>query len=167
MMNYTIQASFEKMRSADVTADDTAIDGSTSGYRLTDITKRDIITFGPETNGIEIMFTAEGVDGDVFGAKIWNISNEGIALKVADITGALGTAWADITNADNTTRLFADSITIDAEYHLKEVTVADTANNRMARIGLDTLGCKGSYVEFHTVGGAGEAERITPWYRFF
>lgn len=166
-MNYTMQARFLKMRSADVTADDTAIDGSTSGYRLTDITKRDIIEYGPETNGIEIIFSAEGADNDTFGANIWNISCEGLALKVADLTCALGTSWADWTNTDNTSRLFADTATIDAEYHLKDVTVCDTGNNRIARIGLDTLGCRGSYVEFHSIGGVGQAKRLTPWYRFF
>ncbi len=167
-MMYTMQNRFIKMRTADVTADDTAIDGSTSGYRLTDITKRDVIEYDPACNGIEIVFSAEGADNNTFGARIWNFTNDGIAQKAADITGALGTAWADLTNADNTSRLWADSITIDAEFHIKEVTVADTANNRIARVGMDTVGYRGGYVEFHNVGGGGaEVNRITPWYRFF
>lgn len=166
-MNYTMQNRFVKMRTADVTADDTAIDGSTSGYRLTDITKRDIIEFGPETNGIEIIFSAEGVNNDTFGAGLWVVSQEGWGEKAADLTCALGLAWADMTNVDNTSRLFADTATIDAEFHLKDVTVADTGNDRMVRIGLDTLGARGAYVEFHSIGGVGQAKRLTPWYRFF
>lgn len=166
-MMHTIQACYEKMRVADVTLDDTGFDGVTKGQRYTDITTRDVYMYDTAANGVEIMFSGECVDGDTFGAEIWNISTDGIGDKVADITGAAGTAVADMTNMDNTSRLFMDTITISEEFHLKEVTVADSANNRFAKIGLDTLGSKGGAVTFHSVGGAGEVKRITPWVRFF
>ena len=127
-MLHTMQTQYTKMRPTDVTTDDISIDGSTSGYRLTDITERDVIEYDPAANGIEIIFSAEGANGDTFGAYIWNIAQGGIAERVAEITCALGTAWADMTNADSTTRLFADTVTISTEYHLKEVTVADSGN---------------------------------------
>jgi len=166
-MMYTMQNIFEKMRKNDVTADDTAFDGSTSGSRYTDITQRDVYFFDPATNGVEIVFSGEGADGNVFGAELYLVTTDGWADKVADITGAAGTAWADMTNADSTARLFVDTITITDEYHLKEVTVADSGNNRFAKVGLDTLGARGAYVCFHTIGGVGEIARITPWIRFF
>jgi hypothetical protein len=166
-MIHTIQACYEKMRTADVTADDTGLDGETTGQWLTEITQRDVYMYDTAVNGVEIIFSGEAVDGDTFGAEIWNISVDGIADKVADITGIAGTAVADITNKDNTSRLFMDSITISEEFHLKEVTVADHANNRFAKVGLDTLGSKGGYVSFHSIGGVGEVKRITPWVRFF
>jgi len=122
-MLYTMQNSFEKMRKADVTADDTAFDGETSGARYTDITKRDVYFFDPATNGIEIVLSGEAADGETFGAEIFLVTTDGWADKVADITGAAGTAWADMTNADCTARLFMDTITISDEFHLKEVTV--------------------------------------------
>ena len=166
-MLQTIQASYEKMRSEDVTVDDTGFDGVTKGQRLTDITTRDVFIYDTATNGVSVMFSAEAVDGDTFGAEIWNITNNGIADKVADITGIIGTAVADMTNVDDTSRLFGDTVTISEEFHLKEVTVADSGNNRFAKVGWDTLGCRGGYISFHSVGGAGEAKRITPYVRFF
>lgn len=166
-MSHTFQSGFTKMRTEDVTVADTAFDGSNSGARYTDITKRDVVIYDPATNGIEIMFSAEAADGDTFGAEIWNITMDGIADKAADITGIVGTAWADITETDSTARLFIDTITIDDEFHLKEVTVADSGNNRFAKVGLDTLGSRGGYVSFHSIGGVGQAKRITPWFRFF
>lgn len=166
-MMHTIQACYEKMRREDVTVDDTGFDGVTKGQRYTDITTRDVFMYDTAVNGVEIIFTGECVNGDTFGAEIWNISTDGIADKVADITGIAGTAVADITNIDNTTRLFMDSITITEEFHLKEVTVADSGNNRFAKVGLDTLGSKGGAITFHSVGGVGEVKRITPWVRFF
>lgn len=166
-MIQTFQSGFTKMRTQDVTADDTAFDGSTKGARYTDITSRDVIWYDPNTNGIEIMFTGEAANNDTFGAQIWNITTNGLAEIVADITGAAGTAWFDFTSKDSTERLFMDSITITDEYHLKDVTVADSGNNRFARIGLDTLGAKGGFVCFHSIGGVGEVKRITPWFRFF
>ena len=167
VMLHTMQNIFEKMRREDVTADDTAFDGETAGARYTDITTRDVYLFGPETNGIEIVFSGEAAEGDTFGAEIYLITADGWADKIADITGEAGTAWSDMTNADCTTRLFMDTITISDEFHLKEVTVADSGNNRYAKLGLDTLGAKGTYVGFHSVGGVGEVKRITPWVRTF
>lgn len=167
VMSHTIQASYSKMRTDDVTADDVAFDGSTSGARYTDITTRDVFIYDPATNGVSIFFSAEATEGATFGAEIWNITNDGLAEKCADITGAAGSAWADMTNADSTARLFMDTITISEEFHLKEVTVADSGNNRYAKIGMDTLGGRGGYVSFHSIGGANEVKRITPWVRFF
>lgn len=166
-MMHTIQACYEKMRVEDVTGDDTGFDGVTKGQRYTDITTRDVFIYDTAVNGVEIIFSAEAVATDTFGAEIWNISVDGIADKVADITGAAGTAVADMTNIDDTSRLFMHSITITEEFHLKEVTVADSGNNRFAKVGLDTLGSKGGAITFHSVGGAGEVKRITPWVRFF
>lgn len=166
-MQYTFQSGFCKMRTADVTADDTAFDGSTAGARYTDITRRDVIMFDPATNGIEIFFSGEATEGATFGAEIWNITVNGLGEKIADLTGAAGSAWADMTNKDSTERLFMDTVTISDEYHLKEVTVADSGNNRFARVGLDTLGSRGGYINFHSIGGANQVKRITPWFRFF
>lgn len=167
VMMQTIQAIFEKMRTADVTSDDTAFDGVTSGARYTDITKRDVYMYDTAVNGVEVIFSAEGVNTDTFGCEVWNISSDGLADKVADITGALGTAVADMTNTDNTSRLFAGTLTIAEEFHLKEVTVADSGNNRFAKLGWDTLGNRGGYISFHSIGGVGEVKRIVPWIRFF
>jgi len=113
------------------------------------------------------VFSGEASDAATFGAEIYLITRDGWADKVADITGAAGTAWADMTNADSSSRLFMDTVTISDEFHLKEVTVADSGNNRYAKVGLDTLGSMGAYVCFHSVGGANEVARITPWVRFF
>lgn len=164
MYLHTRQGIYEKMRTADVTADDTGLDGETVGQYYTDITSRDIYEFGPETNGAEIMFTGEAVDGDKFGCQIWGITYDGLGEFICEITGAAGTGVADITNADNTDRLFVDTITIDSEGHVKDVTVADSGNNRYAKIGFDTLGYRGAYCLID-MPAANPVDRLTPWVR--
>lgn len=161
---HTMQTIYEKMRSADVTTDDTAFDGETSGARYTDITTRDIYEFGPEVNGAEIMFTGEATAGRSFSCEVWGVTLGGLGEFMCDLSGLAGTAWADLTDADSSARLFIDSLTIIEEEHVKDITVADSGNNRYAKLGFDTLGYGGAYCRF-TVGDATEVSRITPWIR--
>ncbi len=162
-----MQNGYNRMRKQDVTADDAAFDGSSSGARYTDITKREVFFFDTGANVVEIMFYGEGDDGDTFGVEIWNVIKGGYAEYVADITGALGTAYADITNRDSTERLFADDVTISDSDHLKGVTIADQGNNRYSKITYSPFGAIGGCVRFYNVGGVGEVARIVPMIRFF
>ncbi len=164
---HTMRNPFCPARKLDVTVADTAFDGSTKGARYTDITRRDIYELDEACNGIEVLFAAEADDGDTFGCEILNVTRDGLADMVADVTGAVGTAWADMTNIDSTERLFVDDLSISAEYHLKEVTVADQGNNRFAKLGWDTIGARAIYFRFYNVGGGGQCARIRPWVRFF
>ena len=166
-MSHTIQNSYVKLRSADVTKADVTMDGGVAGSKLTEVTERDIFELGTDANGAVLVFSGEGVDGDTFDGFIWGVTNEGWGEAIAEISATLGTAIADMTNKDATERLFVDSITITAKYHVKEVTVADSGNNRYAKLGWDTLGLKGMYVCVTAVGGAGEVDRLTPWVRTF
>jgi hypothetical protein len=163
----TIQNAFVPMRTSDVTADDTAMDLSTSGERMTDITTRDIWEFCEGQNNYELIFLAEGADDDVFGCEMWAIDKQGLGFLEWDVTGTLGTAWADITLKDSTARLFADDVTIAAQYSCSTTGVRDQGNNRVCRLCGDLNGKRALYPRFYTVGGAGEAERINAWIRTY
>lgn len=163
----TIQNSYVTLRSADITAADVTMDGGVKGSKLTEVTERDIVEFGTDVNGVILMFSGEAVDGDTFDGFVWGVTNEGIAEAICEISGTVGTAIADMTDVDATERLFVDTIEIKQEFHIKEVTVADSGNNRYAKLGWDTLGLKGMYVCVTAVGGAGEVDRLTPWVRTF
>jgi hypothetical protein len=167
MMIHTIQNSYTKLRKLDITEADVTMDGGVAGSKLTEVTDRDYVEFGTDVNGIALVFSGEAVDGDTFDAFVWGVTNEGWAEAIAEISGTVGTAIADVTNADNTSRLFVDTINIKDEFHLKDVTVADSGNNRYAKLGWDTLGLKGMYICVTAVGGAGEVDRLTPWVRTF
>lgn len=166
MMN-TIQNSFVKLRKDDITQADATMEPAVLVSKLTSVTERSYFEFGTDVNGVAMMFTGEGVDGDTFDGFVWGVTNDGWAEAIAEISGTLGTAIADVTNADNTSRLFTDTIEIKQEFHLKEVTVADSGNNRFAKLGWDTLGLKGVYICVTAVGSAGEVDRLTPWVRTF
>ena len=154
------------MRADDVTSDDTALDGSTSGARYTDITSRGYYEFGTEVNGAEVVFSGEADNSDSGSCELWGVTTNGIGELIADLSLITGTAWADMTDPDSTARLFVDSITIITENHVKDVTVADSGNNRFAKVGFDTIGYKGIYCRC-TVGDATEISRLTPWIRTF
>jgi hypothetical protein len=168
----TLQNAFVPLRTSDVTADDTAMDLSTAGERMTDITKRDVWEISENENGYEIVFLAGGADDDTFGCELWAVAQTGaeggsIGTLEWDVTGTLGTAWADVTNADSTGYLFADDVTLSEQYSLVTTGVRDQGNNRVCRIFGDLNGKSFLYPRFYTVGGAGEAERINAWIRTY
>lgn len=167
VMQHVIQNGYNKMRTLDVTADDAALDGLTKGNKYTDITTRDIFEFDTGANVVEIMFSGEGIDTDKFGAEIWNVTLDGLAEFVADVTGTAGKAIADMTDMDNTSRLFCDDVSVIDSDHLKSVAVADQGNDRYSKISYAPFGAKAGYIRFYNVGGAGEVKRIVPRVRFF
>jgi len=169
-MLHTLQTSYEPMRSADVTADDTLIDPSGSaGNWLTDFTSRDVYELGPETNGVEIIFWAEADETDYFGCKLWGgaVGTPSIAEFICDMSGQAGAAIADVTNPDNTSRLFVDYIYIFDQAHIDMVGLLDSSrgNNRIAKLAFDTYGYKFLYPEFYTVGDTTEVHRTNAYLR--
>ncbi|HIJ71153.1 MAG TPA: hypothetical protein HPP87_07295 [Planctomycetes bacterium] len=172
MMTHTQINGYVPLRSSDVTADDDALVPETLGANmLSDFTNRDCLDLDEAWNNGEIICWAEGVDNDTFGVEIWGLAKgpytRRIGTLMADITGTLGTAIADVSNPDNTSRLFADDMTISEQYHLTDISAHDNNDNRICKLTVDFNGLSGLCARFYNVGGAGEAERINLWMRPF
>ncbi|KPL25606.1 MAG: hypothetical protein AMJ75_00410 [Phycisphaerae bacterium SM1_79] len=157
--------SYDKARIVDVTADDTAVDGTTSGYKYTEITKRDIYEFSPGVEGCVLVFSGEADDTDYGECRIWGVSNDGVGSFICDLTLKTGTAFADMTNADSSARLWVDTITVDSQAWLGDVSVVDTGGNRMASVHFKTFGLRGIFCQFSDIGDVTEISRIVPWVR--
>ena len=168
---HTMINGFIPLRNADVTADDTALTLDTAGLnKCTDITRsRDWLELDPAWNSAEFIVWSEGVENDTFGVELWGLmkspGSKSIGCLLADCTGTLGTCIADVTNPDNTSRLFADDITISAQYHITDFSAHDNDDDRITRIKVEFKGLYGLYSRWYNVGGAGEAERINLWMR--
>lgn len=173
---HTIQTSYVPLRSAEVTAGESPLDGTTTGSTLWDLTSHDCFELDPAFNGICMYFAAEAADGNTSTAHIWGRDkHNGPAEKIAEISLTAGVVYWNgrlpgaTSNTDGTTYLIMDTIAVDAtnEFHVKDVDVFDSGNNRQAKLTFDTTGLKFILVEFTEVAGAGEPTRITPYARFF
>ncbi len=149
-MAKTIQLGYEKMRVSDITTDDTQLDGETAGYTY-HYTDRPIDSYslGPEANAAEIIFPGSDVsDGNNFSAKLYGYRvNDAPAEFLADISGTAGLARI----ADVTTALYTDTLVIASQGHIKTLSVADSANDRVAKLAFDCVGFQWLYVEFYDV----------------
>lgn len=162
-ISYTIQGSYEQMRSADVTTDDTVLDGSTAGYTYDWHDKPSAAKeLGPEYNACEIIFPCGqdflddtnamiATDGNNFAFSLWGYAERGPAEFLCEVSGTVGTARIE----DSTSVLYTDTLTIDSQGHLKTISVADAGgNNRVAKLAFDTCGLKYLYVCFSDTSAA-------------
>jgi len=157
------------MRSGDVTTDDTALDGETASYTYHWHDKpSEAFELGPEFNACEIIFTggyecadntdnADTTDGGNFAFKFYGYVEGGPAEFLCDVSGTMGLARI----ADSTLALYADTLTIDTQAHLKTISVIDGGgNDRVAKLAFDTCGLKYIYAEGYDVSYAPR-----PWIR--
>lgn len=149
-MAKTIQNGYVAMRTSDVTTDDTQLDGETAGltYHYTD-RPSEAFGLGPESNAAEIIFPGSDVsDGNNFSAKLYGYrTGEAPAEFLADISGTAGLARI----ADVTTALYTDTLVIASQGHIKTLSVADSGNDRVAKLAFDCVGFQWLYVEFYDV----------------
>lgn len=167
-MLHTMQGSYESMRSGDVTTDDTALDGETSNYTYHWHDKpKEAFQLGPEYNSCEIIFTggfecadntvnADTTDGGNFAFKFYGYTEHGPAEYLADVSGTIGLARI----ADSTLALYADTIVIAEQKHVKTLSVSDSAADRVAKLTFDVFGYKYLYAEGYDVSYAPR-----PWIR--
>lgn len=148
-MLHTLQGSYELLRSAWVTANDDALDGTTSGltYQLKD-KPTDTKEIGPDANGVIIHFAGKAAANKTFTFKLWGYSVSGPAELICTGTCTLGTALEGTAST-----FYVDTIVITRKWHRK-VTVADSKNNRVATLDFDACGCKWIRLELGGLGGA-------------
>lgn len=171
-MLHTFQGGWLPLRTADVSADDTALDPTLANYTFFDLTKRDAHRLDPGANGMEVVFLGEGDDTDYFGCRIFGKSPFGPAERIAEISGHYGTALAPndgSVTVDSTTYKIAETILLDGSnvFHVRDVTVADCSANRAAKLHFDTAGMTHVYFEFYNVGDTTEVHNIRPYGRYY
>lgn len=156
----------------DVTLDDTAIDGSNPGYRLTDFTvsrgpdstKGGVTDLPPGTHMVQVGFYGE-IHNDAtgsFGCELW-VGNPGRTpwQKVCDVTGLAGAGWADMSVPDATNRLFYDDLSVsDTTKWLGEVTTGNLLGDGMGWVCFCSRGYSMIFPRFYKVGDATEVTRI-------
>ncbi len=150
-MLHTIQNTYVPMRVSDVTVDDTVLDSSTAGFTFApDDKPEDSLQLGPEVNGIEIIFQgADSSDAQNFQARFYGYPINGPAEFICDVSGTIGTARG---NEDSTTNLYADTLVIDSQQHVKSVAIKDAGgNNRISKLVFDSVGYRDIYCEFPDV----------------
>lgn len=153
----------------DVTQDDTPIDGLTAGLRLWDYTTTHGIdtSVGPTrlpvgASNVEIGFYAEAPDDDTasFGCKIWGKPKNGPVQLICDVTGASGAYIADMTNVDNTTRVFYDDLTVADTSKWLDVTTRNLLSDGMGLVCFSSRHYDWILPLFYNVGDGTEADRI-------
>jgi hypothetical protein len=158
-------AGWQEMRGGvDVTADDPSIDGLTKGRRLTDFTaNRYLFELQPGAHMVQVGFHAEGPGEDAtasFGCELWAAGLDKIPQRVCDITGLCGPAIADLSQADLTTRLFYDDLTVADTTEWLDVTTGNLLSDGLAWVCFSSRGARWLWPRFYNVGDATEADRI-------
>jgi hypothetical protein len=157
-------AGWQEMRGGvDVTTDDAAIDGLTAGRRLTDFTKnRTLFALQPGAHMVQVGFYAEAAEDATgsFGCELWAAGLDKIPQRVCDVTGLAGPAIADLTNADNTTRLFYDDLTVADTSEWGDVSTGNLLSDGLAWVCFSSRGAAYLWPRYYNVGDATEAKRI-------
>ena len=143
MFLHTIQTSYEKMRGADVDADEATITDFRPSARVTDDADASTAWYplNQESNGAEIIFYQEDATPNVNSTvQLWGRAvHNGPAELIAEISGTVGTA--NILN--DTTALAWDTMNIIFDGLPVNIVASDSSGaNRPARITFDTMGLK-------------------------
>ncbi len=160
-MSKTIQNGYEPIRVGDITVDEAELDGVTESLTFDEHDRPSTVkSVGEDANAMAVYFTGSDstADTDVFSAKLYGYARSGPAEFIADISGTAGTARIN----DVATNLFVDTINISSQNFLKNVSVIDSDNNRIAKLAFDFVGLKYIYVEFYDVSNGHNA-----WARTF
>jgi hypothetical protein len=152
---HTYQGSYEVL--ADFSSDVSLFDGSSAGATYDWNDRPNLIDgsqgckrLGGETNGVEMIFLNDEVaeDGTNASFKLWGYTENGYAEYLADISLTTGTARF----GDSTVVLWADTITIAEQVHIKNFTAKDNAgNNRIAKLQFDAAGYKYLCAELYDI----------------
>jgi len=151
MATYTIQNGYVPMRqdktNGDVTAADTALDGSTAGYTYHSSDRpAGAFRLNPEDEQVTMIFPQMDATHNLsFEIKLWGYgAGEDPAEFICDLSLTTGTARVN----DITTQLYVDTITCSSEAHISALNAADnTGNNRVAKLNVSTFGYKYLYAE--------------------
>ncbi len=141
----TIQMGYVPMRTADITVADTKIDPTAPGYTYHEHDRpTSAYRLGEEANAAVIIFESPIAINDSDAAiRLWGYPAAGPAEFICDASVTIGNIWVN----DITTDLYADTIVIGTQAHLKTVSVADSANGRIAKLAFDCVGYKYLYMD--------------------
>jgi hypothetical protein len=141
MITHKHQAGWKPLR-VGVTADDTALDGTTSGYTYAEGDRpAAAVEVDPTWNTIEVYFYGTDAANETCNYKLYAYKATGPALLWCNGAFTLGAA---VTGATNT--FFADTIT-ETDVH-GTTAVVDSGNDRVCVLTLgDTKGIKYMYCE--------------------
>lgn len=124
----------------DVTADDTALDGTTAGLTFQfDDKPAAAKKVGTELNGVEILFYGTDAADETCNFKVYAYRANGPAILVCTGVAVLGTAL------HSTGTYYAD--TLEITDYWSTCHVLDSGNNRIARLTFDLRGYQWVYVE--------------------
>jgi len=153
-MLHTFQGSYEPMRSADITEgnEDTQLDGATAGYTYHWSDRpalKEVYRLGEEANGAVIIATSPVEStADALGCfKLYGYPEGGPAEFMCDISCAAGTARIN----DDAEALYVDTMNIGSQGHIKNLSVDDSGNNRVAKLSFDTTGLRYLYMEWYDI----------------
>lgn len=140
----TNQGSYEAMRETVPATDDSAIASRDFADRPSDV-----LSMTPEWNGIELYFESPSDATDNFsgGIRLWGGAAGGPTEFVADLSVTAGAA----TIGGVATALYIDTIVIAEQEHISNLTVSDSANNRIAKIMFDVLGFEFLYLDAYDI----------------
>ncbi len=141
----------------------------------TETAKNVQIIANSKVNGIAFSFTGGSAADKTFTADFFTWANEnGPAKHTANMTAELGTQQVVIYPhnglAPDTTRYWADKMTLTWENHLKEVEVTDdTGRNSVGEIWFDMTGLRYVFVQISDADGSTgtEAGDIACFFRYF
>jgi hypothetical protein len=141
-----------------VTADDTALDGTTAGYTFQFADKpAEAISLNPEDNEGEIYFYGtDAADEDITGYKVYTWKENGPARLWCNGAVTLGAALKSAGV------FYADTITVTDG--TADCNSFDNGNDRVATLYLNSLkGCRWLYVEFDVNTVASISCEFTSW----
>lgn len=153
---HTFQGSYEKMRKSDPASDEATITNFKASARVSADPSLAWYEIDPLANALEIIpYQADNTANTNGTWEMWGMAaSNGPAEKIADISGTVGTA----SISDDFTALAYDTLTVDTDTHITTVSVSDAAaNNRPAKISLDTVGyryIKNVYVDISSAQNA-------------
>lgn len=159
-----MERSWTPLGNIDITADQTAIDGLTAGYRFTDYTEgraEFIRTISPGKCTVQVGFYGEALwdTTSSFGCEIW--AGDGrVCQQVCDVTGLSGAGIADFTNADNTDRVMYDDLTVGEWTLWEDVTARNLLSDGLGYVEFTSRGMTDFFLRAYNIGDTTEVKRL-------
>jgi len=164
-MREPVWDSWQEVNGTDITADQSAFDGLTAGLQFTDFTtgRAGLMCELPAGRyTIQVGFYGEALEDGTssFGCELWGSGNDGICQEICDITGLAGSGIADMTNADNTSRLFYDDLTVSEFSLWNDITSGNLLSGGLGFVEFTSRGITRLAPRFYGVGDTTESKRM-------
>ncbi len=145
MMLKTYQASYEKMRTSTISADEASFTGT--GFVPAN-KPEDAKHLPPECNAVEILPYMEDFTADIDGTfELWGWAINGPAEFIAEVSATVGTAQR--TTGGDTTDAFCDKLVCTTQGHINTVTCVDVNSaNNASKITFDMGGLESVHILF-------------------